>query len=251
MMVGTLLPRWLRVSKPGGLRFGESEAVMIRRLVLFRADGARTPWFASGAPAPSVNLSDNVRVRWLPHEEWQSTPEMMETAPETVAGRYRSGAKCLIGSDTDSGRVVYHLWVTETSAYTPWIFKHIDVLPGYLMVFDVWAHPDHRGGNVHWAGAAMAAGEAQRLGRTGIYAGVEEYEFLLFAAKYAGFGLGLIVPHSSIIGIKVFGLKMHFDSAPPPGLVEFSRKLRARYPAVYIEDDVAHPHEPAAADQSA
>ncbi len=210
---------------------------MVRRLVLFRADGARTPWFASGAPAPGVEMSDNVRVRWLPYEEWQATPEMMETAPETVAGRYQLGARCLIGSDTDSGRVVYHLWVTETGAYTPWIFKYIDVLPGYLMVFDVWAHPDHRGGNVHWAGASMAAREAQRLGRTGIYAGVEEHEFLLFAAKYAGFGLGLIVPHSSVIGIKVFGLKMHFDGAPPPGLVEFSRKLRARYSGIYIETD--------------
>ena len=83
----------------------------------------------------------------------------------------------------------------------------------------------------------MAAREAQRLGRTGIYAGVEEHEFLLFAAKYAGFGLGLIVPHASVIGIKVFGLKMHFIDAPPPGLVEFSRKLRARYSGIYIETD--------------
>ena len=104
---------------------------------------------------------------------------------------------------------------------------------------------------MHWAGAAMAVREAQHLGRTGIYAGVEEHEFFLFAAKYAGFGLVLIVPHASIIGIKVFGLKMHFDGTPPPGLVEFCRKLRARYPAIYIEDDIAHRDEPAAADQSA
>ncbi|MCH7957835.1 MAG: hypothetical protein IIB63_09805 [Proteobacteria bacterium] len=251
MMVGSFLPRWLRVSKPGGLRFGESEAVMIRRLVLFRTDITRTAWFKNRGGPPEVTLPDNVSMRWLPCEEWRSTPEKLETAPETVAQRYQNGDRCLIALDNDSGQVIYHLWVSDVGAYTPWIFKFIDTRPGHLMVFDVWAHPDHRGGKLHWAGASMAAQEAQRLGRTGIYAGVEEHEFFLFAAKYAGFGLVLIVPHASIIGIKVFGLKMHFDGTPPPGLVAFSRKLRARYPAIYIEDDIAHGDEPAATDQSA
>ena len=120
------------------------------------------------------------------------------------------------------------------------------------MVFDVWAHPDHRGGKLHWAGASMAAQEARRLGRTGIYAGVEEHEFYLFAAKYAGFGLGLIVPHSSIFGIKVFGLKMRFDGTPPPrasriqpetagpGIRQFTLRTTSRTAT-----------KPAAADQSA
>lgn len=224
---------------------------MVRQLVLVTGDITRTAWFRDGGGPPEVAVPENVRMRWLPDEEWRSTPEMLETAPETVAGRYRTGARCLIGMDTESGRLIYHLWVSEAGAYTPWIFRYVEPPPGHLLVFDVWAHPDHRGGKLHWAGASMAAREAQRLGRTGIYAGVEEHEFFLFAAKYAGFGLGLIVPHSSVIGIKVFGLKMHFDGAPPPRLVEFSRKLRARYPAIYIDNDIAHRHEPAAADHPA
>ena len=208
---------------------------MVRQLVLVTGDITRTAWFREGADPPEVTLPGDVRMRWLPHEEWQATPEMLETVPETVAERYRTGARCLIGMDTESGRVMYHLWVSEVGAYTPWIFRYVEPPPGHLLVFDVWAHPDCRGRNLHWAGATMAADEARRCRLTGIYAGVEEHEFLLFAAKYASLGLGLITPHVGLFGVKFFGLTMHVRLPPPPKLVGFSRKLRARYSGIYIE----------------
>ncbi len=248
MMVGGLLPRWLRVSKPGGLVFGASGSVMVRELVMFKSDLTRTAWFRNGDSPPQVALPGDLRMRWLPREEWLSKPEILDIPPETVDARYQMGDRCLIGLDTDTGQVVYRLWASEKGAYTGWIFAFVEALPGHILIHDVWAHPDYRGGNLHWAGASLASREAVRCRRPGIYGGFEEYEFLAHAAKYASLGLGLPTPHASLLGIKFFALEMHIRRPPPLALVELSRKLRARYPAIYIENDIAHRHEPAAAD---
>ncbi len=218
--------------------FGASGSVMVRELVLFKSDLTRTAWFRNGDSPPQAVLPGNLRMRWLAREEWRSKPELLDTPPETVEARYQTGDRCLIGSDTDTGRVIYHLWLSETGAYTQWIFKFIDVLPGHVLIHDVWVHPDYRGGNVHWAGASMACQEAVRRRRPGVIAGVEEHEFFLFVAKYARLGLVLIVPYCAVVGIKVFAMKMHFRRTPSRALFNFTRKLQARYPATCMDGDV-------------
>ena len=245
LMISTLIPRRLRITRPGGLTLGAAGSVMVRLLVLFSGDTTKAAWFGDGRGLPRIVLPGNARMRWLSCEEWQSRPETLATPPDTVAERYRAGAMCLIGTDTDTGQVIYRLWLSATGAYLDWIFKYIHALPGHMLVFDVWVHPDHRGGNLHWAGAAMACEEAARHGRTAICAGVEAHEFLVFAAKYARFGLGLIAPHSSVLGFKFLGMTAHFRRPPPRELVEFSRRLRARYPLTDVDDEREFRSDPA------
>ncbi len=211
---------------------------MVRELVMFKSDLTRTAWCRNGDSPPQVTLPANLRMHWLPREEWRSKPETLDTPPETVETRYQTGDRCLIGLDTDTGRVIYHLWVSETGAYTGWIFTVVDALAGHILIHDVWVHPDYRGGNVHWAGASMACREAVRCRRPGIYGGFEEYEFFAHAVKYASLGLGLIFPHVSVVGIKFFAMKMHFRRIPSRALFNITRNLQARYPATYLDGDV-------------
>lgn len=202
---------------------------------MFKSDLTRTAWYRNGDSSPHVTLPTNLRMYWLPREEWRSKPEILDTPPETVDARYQTGDRCLVGLDTDTGQVVYRLWASEKGAYTEWIFAFVEALPGHILIHDVWVHPDYRGRNVHWAGASMACREAVRCGRPGIYGGFEEYEFFAHAVKYASLGLGLIFPHVSVVGIKFFAIKMHFRRTPSPALFNITRKLRARYPGTYIE----------------
>lgn len=228
-------PKYLRVSQPDGLRLGGSEKVMVRDLILVKGDVTRTEWFLAGAPAPHVTTPDNVNMRWLCRDEWESKAEILDRPREIIARRFDRGARCLIGWDETDRRVIYHLWADDKGSHTPWIFRRLEPLDKHLLIFDVWAHPDYRGKNVHWAGAAMSCEEVVRRGLTGICAGLEAHEFLPFATKYASFGLGLITPYASILGFNFFGLKLHFDRPPPEGLCAFSRKLHARYPGTYAE----------------
>jgi hypothetical protein len=221
-------PEWLSIGRPGGIVLGGSGAVMLRRLHLFSGDIGVLPWFASGTP-PIIELPAYIRMRWLSPEEWRANPGILETPPDVVAERFEAGARCLIGWDDSTVQLVYHLWVTETATYIDWIFRHINVPPQHLLVFDVWVHPDYRGGNVHWAGASHACGEAVRCGRRYIFAGVEEHEYYIFATKYARLSLGLIVPHSRIVGVKMFGMKFHFTRGPSARLAEFSKRLRRMF----------------------
>lgn len=219
----------LDLARLGGLRFGESEAVMARLLHLFTIDFRNTPWFRQGQPPPAVDLPPNIRMRWLSPEEWRTNPRIVETAPDIAAARFRTGGHCLIGWDSEAKRTAYQLWVTESGAYIPWIFRYVAAPPDQLLVTDAWVHPDYRGGNLHWAGASEAFAEAVRRGRQYIYAGMEEVEFFPFATKIARLGFGVATPKASIVGIKLFSLSAHFEKAPSPGLVAFCDRLRARY----------------------
>jgi len=219
----------LDLSRLGGLRFGESDAVMARLLHLFTIDFRNTPWFRQGSPPPAVSLPANIRMRWLSPEEWRTVPNIIETAPDIAAARFRTGGRCLIGWDSDAKKTTYQLWVTESGAYIPWIFRYVAAPPGLLLVTDAWVHPDYRGGNMHWAGASEAFAEAVRRGRQYIYAGMEEMEFLPFATKIARLGFGVATPKLSIVGIKFFSLSAHFEKAPAPALIAFCDRLRARY----------------------
>ncbi len=205
---------------------------------MFKSDLTRTAWFRNGDSPPQAVLPGNLRMRWLASEEWRSKPEVLDTPPETVEARYQTGDRCLIGLDSDTGRVIYHVWASETGTYTGWIFTFVDTLAGHILIHDAWVHPDYRGGNVHWAGMSMACQEAVRCRRPGVIAGVEEHEFFLFAAKYARLGLVLIVPYCAVVGIKVFAMKMHFRRTPSRALFNFTRKLQARYPATCMDGDV-------------
>jgi len=180
-------------------------------------------------------------MRWLSRGEWLARPGILDIPRQTVEARYDSGDRCLIGMDTTTGQVIYHLWLSDTGAYTEWIFAFVEALPGHVLIHDVWVHPDYRGGNVHWAGASMACREAVRCRRPGIYGGFEEYEFFPHAAKYASLGLGLILPHVSLVGIRLFAAKMHFRRTPSPAVFDISRKLRARYPAICVGGDGDEP----------
>ena len=225
----------LLISQPDGLRLGGSEAVMIRDLILVSGNVTRTKWYLDGQPPPHVSVPGHVDMRWLSFADWRADKAILDTPAETVARRFSRGASCLVGWDGQDQRVIYHLWVSERGTYTPWIFKVLEPLAEHLIIFDVWAHPDYRGKNVHWAGASMACEEVVRSGAKGICAGLEAHEFLPFATKYASFGLGLITPYASILGFKLFGLKAHFHRPPPERLCAFGCKLHARYPDTYLE----------------
>ena len=219
------LPDWLRVSRPDGIVIGRS--VVLRIIHFFSGDVTETRWYRSGSPPPAIPVPANIRMFWLTPDDMRANPNMLATPPDVVAERLKTGARCLVAVNTDNGELVYHLWVTDTGAYIDWIFKYIAVPAQHLMVFDVWVHPDYRGGNVHWAGAAMACAEALRRGRTHIYAGVEEHEFYPFAMKYARTGIGAVMPHSQVFGVKILGVTFHFDGGPSPALAEFGERLRA------------------------
>ncbi len=225
----------LHIVRPDGIVLGSSGSVMLRELVLFRSDLTRTQWYRNGKMPLVVDLPDHIAMRWLPSEEWQANPGILSIDPVTAGDRYRSGSRCLIGTDTTTGKVIYRLWVSEKGVYTDWIFKLVAPLPGNLLVFDVWVDPDYRGGNVHWAGASMACQEAVRCGSPGIVGGVEENEYFLFAAKYARLGLCLADPYQSIVGLKISGIKLHIQRKPSPRVTEFSHRLAKRFPALVLD----------------
>lgn len=223
--------RWpdrLRISRPDGIVIGGG-AIMLRRLHFFSGDVSEMPRMRKGSSSPALELPPNIRLIPLTRETWRANPRILETDPAVVAARFAAGGRCLIGWDDARDCLVYHLWVTEAPTYIDWIFRTIVVPPDHLLVFDVWVHPDYRGGNVHWAGAAWACGEAERCGRRYIFAGVEEHEYYPFAMKYARIGLGIIGPHSRIVGLKLFGAAFHFIKGPSPRLAHFRDRLRRMY----------------------
>ena len=222
-----MIARLFRITRSDGIAIGAGPVILLRELVLFRADLRRCDWFGQGAPAPRGEGPAVARFGWLSAAEWQARSDDMETPPETAARRYRDGAGCLIGTIDD--RVVYHLWVTDTGAHIPWIFKVLEPPAGHLLVFDVWAHPDHRGGNLHWAAAAEACDEAVRRRRPIIFAGVEAHEFPIFATKYASLGLVVIEPCFSLVGLRVFSAVVHWRRSVDPGLRRISDDLADRY----------------------
>lgn len=83
------------------------------------------------------------------------------------------------------GQVIYHLWISEAEEDIDWIFHPIAPPAGHVLAFDVWVHPDHRGGNVHWAGAAEACAEAVRRHRPVIFAGILTIDIVVFAKAKA------------------------------------------------------------------
>ncbi len=229
---GSPIAQGLRITRPDGIRFGKSDFLLLRELVMFEIDLTRTDWYRGRAPLRAVDTGGGVSMRWLSHDEWRSAPDILDTAPELVAERYRAGDRCLIGWHAASETLASHLWISAKGAYIPWIFKFVPTLPGRLLLFDLWVHPVHRGGSVHWAAASEVCQEALRQGRPGLVAGVEEYDYFAYASKYARFGLGLMVPYGSIVGVKLWGATAHLHRAPSPRLIAFSRQLAAQYPAV-------------------
>lgn len=234
-----VIDRSLHIVRPHGIVLGASGSVMLRELVLFRADVTRTAWFRRGDAPPRPDLPDTVALRWLSADEWRSNPAILERDAAEIGERYENGSRCLIGADTATGRIIYHLWISVTGIYTDWIFDVVDPLPRHLLVHDVWLHPEHRGGNIHWVGASMACAEVVRRGHVGIVAGVEEHEYFLFAVKYARIGLVLAMPYTSVVGLKIGGLRLHFRRTPSRKVMAFSRRLTRRHPDICLDGDDA------------
>lgn len=226
-----MIARLFRITRPDGIGLGADmgagPAILLRELVFFRADLRRADWFGRGAPAPRAAGPAEARFRWLSAAEWHARSDDMETLPATATQRYGEGAGCLIGTIAD--RIVYHLWVSESGADVPWIFDKIEPPDGHLLVFDVWVHPDHRGGNLHWLGAAEACDEAVRRRRPIVFAGVETHEFPIFAAKYASLGLVVIEPCFSLVGLRFFSAAVHWRRSVDPRLRRITEDLAARY----------------------
>jgi hypothetical protein len=102
-----LIERLFRITRPGGIGIGTGPAILLRELVLFRADLRRADWFGRGAPAPRAAGPAEARFRWLSAAEWHARSDDMETPPAMAAHRYGEGGGCLVGTIAD--RVVYHL----------------------------------------------------------------------------------------------------------------------------------------------
>lgn len=222
-------PERLRLSQPQGLRLAGGR-VMLRKLMFFSADLTRARWYRQGSGPPRPAPPDDVRLEWLSPEAWRAAPDALTTPAALAAARFAAGASCLVGRAEPAGRVVYHLWVTQAPTYLPWIFRRIAPPAGHVLVCDVWVDPARRGRGVHWTGASLACEEAVRRGRPGIFAGVEEHEYFLFARKYARIGFGWPVPVGAIIGLKVGPLRIHVPARLSPAVVGFSDELAARYP---------------------
>lgn len=217
----------MRISRPDGIVIGR--VLSLRILHFFSGDIRETRWFREGAPAPAIPIPPRLRMDWLAEEAWRANPGLFDRPEALIAERFRSGARCLAAVDQDSGALAYHLWVTDRGAWVDWIFQYVEVPEDHLLIFDVWVHPDHRGGNLHWAGVSAACAEAARRGRMHICAGVEGHEFYANAMKCARTGIGLIRPYRQVLGIRVLGWTRHIRSGPSPALAEFSERLRAKY----------------------
>ena len=220
----------LHIARPDGFFVGSGPTLAVREFILFTAEISETVWFRNGEPAPRPNLADDIKLTWLTSEQWHDEPSLISTEPAIARERFGGGGCCLVGRDTRTLQTVYQLWASDRGAYIPWIFKFIPAPAGHLLVFDVWVHPDHRGGAIHWNGAAMACEEARNSEHTAILAGVETHEFQAFAAKYARQGLVTIWPRESLLGIKFFGATRHFSQQPPAHLIEYANKLKMQYP---------------------
>ncbi len=87
-----------RITRPDGIGIGigagmgAGPAILLRELVLFRADLRRADWFGRGAPAPRAAGPAEARFRWLSAAEWHARSDDMETPPATAAQRYKEGA---------------------------------------------------------------------------------------------------------------------------------------------------------------
>ncbi len=206
-----------------------SRSIVSRELILFTADLTQTAWYRGAEKPPAVPLPDGVELRWLSAEEWRSGSVSFDRPRHETAERFASGARCLIGWDKAAEALVSHHWVSTAGAYVDWIFDHVRPAPGHLLAFDSWVHPDHAGSDLFWAGASTLCAEAVRCRHPRIFAGFDLRDFVPNAVKGANLGLGVIVPYSSLIGMRFFDAVSHYHRAPSPKLVEFGRRLRDRY----------------------
>jgi hypothetical protein len=200
---------------------------MYRKLVVFRSEVlTETSWYRRAEPPPIHPLPENIRLRWLEARELSGDACPIARPRRVLDKRLRDNGRCLAGFNVNTGETVYHLWVTTGGAYIDWIFRYLPAPATGALVYDVWADPRWRGGTVHKAGAALAAQEALQLGRTEIWAGVEEHEFFPFAAMYARAGIGIIDAQYFLVGLKLGPLRLHWRRPPPAKALEFSARLR-------------------------
>ena len=77
---GSPIAQGLRITRPDGIRFGKSDFLLLRELVMFEIDLTRTDWYRGRAPLRAVDTGGGVSMRWLSHDEWRSAPDILDTA---------------------------------------------------------------------------------------------------------------------------------------------------------------------------
>lgn len=196
-----------------------------KHLYMYRGE----PWRRPGQPVPANPPPPDVEMRWLQAAEWERTPPLLPHPAALVRQRFADGDRCLVIQRRDGGELVYHLWLSRVGAWTEWIGARVVPPDGYVLVFDVWTHPDWRSGRLHIPGATEVARSLDDLGLRGMVAGVEEQEIVPFARMYARAGLGYIAPYEVIVWHRLGPLSWHRRVAPAEQLVERCAEIRRRY----------------------
>jgi hypothetical protein len=204
---------------PGGIH-------RTKHLYLYRGE----PWRRGGDTAVRANPPpSDVDMRWLSAAEWERSPSLLPIPENVASERFADGARCLVIQRRDGGDLVYHLWLSTAGAWIDWIAARVVPPDGYVLVFDVWAHPDWRRGRLHIPAAAEVARALGDLGLRGMAAGVEEHEVVPFARMYARAGLGFIVPYEILVWHRLGPLSWHRRTQPAAHLVESCADIRRRY----------------------
>lgn len=201
-----------------------------RELVVFEADLSISPWLIKNELPQFPKIPDYISYQWLKEQQCLERSDQLNRSHEMIKERYRDEGQCLVGIDIRNNTIISELWLTTKSAYIEWIFKRMHASNKGVFLYNIWLHPDYRGGTIYQYGIVLACQKAAQLGHLIVSAGVEERDFYPFARMHAILKTALLVPKHILIyqrldsGIKVFRKK-----PPTKKSIEYSTKLKREY----------------------
>lgn len=206
--------------------------IRTRRLFLFRADFRRSAWYRDGRPPPGPPIPEELEFRWLDESDWRRDPRAVIAVPDVAGERFSGGGRCLIARDRQ-GDTVHEMWILPSGTWTEWIRAVVDVPDGYALFAGSWTRPDWRRRYLMGCARTLGCIEACRIGRPGLFAGIEEHEILPRAERHARNGLYAMVPDQVLVHRQVFGWSWHWREPPPPEMVSACHAAAARYPQFF------------------
>lgn len=205
-----------------------------RRLFLYRGDFRRSAWFREKRPMPGPPAPDGLAFHWLDEAGWRARPQAVVCVPDVAVARFAGGGRCLIATDA-AGDTVHEMWVLPTGTWTEWIKAVVEVPDGYCLFAGAWTRPDFRKQSLMRHAATLGCMEACRMGRPGLYAGVEEHEVLRRAERNAKEGRYPMVPDHVLVHRQLLGWNWHWREPPPAKLLRACADAVNRHPEFFTE----------------
>lgn len=192
--------------------------IQTRRLYLYRGNFRRTAWFREGRQPPSPPVPDGVDFHWITEAQWRRNKPAVKCPDSVAAERFGNGGRCLIATDSQ-GDTIHEMWIVPSGSWTEWINAVVEVPDGYALFAGGWTHPDWRRRYLMVCAGALGAVEACRMGRPGLYVGIEEHEILPRAERNAKSGFYPMEPDRVMVHHRLLGYSWHRDEPPPADMV--------------------------------